>query len=237
MTGTGLADLPARPACAFADGAARSIRARSAVAPAAVQWRRRCRGGRAPAGGCSSRLRGAASAPCDALMRAAGRPNGGVRTPRAISAMIGNDSGGGRHAAGAGPDQRDRIEAVGIDGDRVGHAHHLRDRGILRHHGRMHALLDAGFGAHRDAEKLDAVAELVGGVEIGERDRGDAFDIDRALRRSWCRTRGSPGWRAFARCRGLRRRRSDRPRHSRAAAPPSGNRRTTAGPRSMRVRM
>ena len=34
-------------------------------------------------------------------------------------------------------------------------------------------------GAHRDAEQLDAIAELVGGLEIGRRDRRDAFDIDR----------------------------------------------------------
>ena len=32
---------------------------------------------------------------------------------------------------------------------------------------------------HRDAEQLDAIAELVGGLEIGGGDRGDALDIDR----------------------------------------------------------
>ena len=44
----------------------------------------------------------------------------------------------------------------------------------------MHALLDAGFGSYRDAEKLDAIAELRRGVEIGQRDRGDALDVDRS---------------------------------------------------------
>ena len=44
----------------------------------------------------------------------------------------------------------------------------------------MHALLDAAVGLHRHAQKLDAVAEFARGVEIGERDRRDAFDIDRA---------------------------------------------------------
>ena len=44
----------------------------------------------------------------------------------------------------------------------------------------MHALLDAGFGPDRDAEQLDAVAELAGGIEIGKRDRRNAFDIDGA---------------------------------------------------------
>ena len=43
----------------------------------------------------------------------------------------------------------------------------------------MHALLDAGVGALRDAEELDAIAELVGGFEIGERDRLDALHMHR----------------------------------------------------------
>ena len=46
----------------------------------------------------------------------------------------------------------------------------------------MHALLDALGGPHRDAEQLDAIAELFGGAQIFRRDRRDAFDIDRALR-------------------------------------------------------
>ena len=45
----------------------------------------------------------------------------------------------------------------------------------------MHALLDALFGAHRDAEQLDAVAELVRPFEVFRRDRRNALDIDRAL--------------------------------------------------------
>ena len=43
----------------------------------------------------------------------------------------------------------------------------------------MHALLDAVVGARRDAEQFDAEAEFVGGGEVGERDRLDAFDADR----------------------------------------------------------
>src|SRR5258707_13655939 len=45
----------------------------------------------------------------------------------------------------------------------------------------MHALLDPLFGAHRDPEQLDAVAEFVGGLDIFRRDRRDAFDEDRRL--------------------------------------------------------
>ena len=43
----------------------------------------------------------------------------------------------------------------------------------------MHALLDAVVGALGDAEQLDAIAELVGRLEIGRRDRRNALDIDR----------------------------------------------------------
>jgi hypothetical protein len=43
----------------------------------------------------------------------------------------------------------------------------------------VHALFDALLGALRDAEQLDAVAELFRGLEIRQRDRLDAFDVDR----------------------------------------------------------
>jgi hypothetical protein len=42
----------------------------------------------------------------------------------------------------------------------------------------VHALLDAALGARGDAEKLDAVAEIVSGLDIRGRDGLDAFDID-----------------------------------------------------------
>jgi hypothetical protein len=42
----------------------------------------------------------------------------------------------------------------------------------------MHALLDAALGARGDAEQLDAIAEVVGGLDVGGRDGLDAFDID-----------------------------------------------------------
>ncbi len=43
----------------------------------------------------------------------------------------------------------------------------------------MHALLDSGFGFHRHAQELDAIAKLGRGVEIGERDRRNALDVNR----------------------------------------------------------
>ena len=66
-----------------------------------------------------------------------------------------------------GADQRNRRYALGVDRDRIGHAHDLGDGGILRHHRRMHALFDAFRGFDRNAQELDAVAELGGGIEIG----------------------------------------------------------------------
>jgi hypothetical protein len=47
------------------------------------------------------------------------------------------------------------VHGIGIDRHGVGDAHHLGDGGILAHHGRMHALLDALAGIDRDAEQLD----------------------------------------------------------------------------------
>jgi len=44
----------------------------------------------------------------------------------------------------------------------------------------MHALLDAALGARGDAEQLDAVAEIVGGLDVRGRDGLDAFDIDQS---------------------------------------------------------
>ena len=44
----------------------------------------------------------------------------------------------------------------------------------------MHALLDAVLGLDRHAQKLDAVAQIVGGAKVLGRDRGDALDVDHA---------------------------------------------------------
>ena len=93
---------------------------------------------------------------------------------------VGGDGGGRRIAPGAGANQSQRADGVAVDRDGVEHAHRLRERLGLGDHGRMHALLDAVFGALGDAEQFYAEPEFVGGGEIGERDRLDAFDRDRA---------------------------------------------------------
>ena len=66
-----------------------------------------------------------------------------------------------------GPGKQQFAQNIGLDRHRVGDAVHLRDDRCGRHHGRVHALLDAALGALRDAEQLDAVAEFVGRADIG----------------------------------------------------------------------
>jgi len=85
----------------------------------------------------------------------------------AISAATG---GGGGVPAGARSNQSQRADGVAVDGDRIEHAHRLRERLGLGYHGGMHALLDAMFGALGDAEQLYAEPKFVGGGEVGERD-------------------------------------------------------------------
>src|SRR6516164_2690987 len=94
---------------------------------------------------------------------------------------IGDDGRRRRQATCARADQRDRRDCVDVDGDGVCHAHHLGDRGVLRDHGRMHALLYALVGLYRDAQQLHAVAELGGPFEVFGRDRRNAFHVDGAL--------------------------------------------------------
>ena len=49
---------------------------------------------------------------------------------------------------------------------------------VGRHHGRVHALLDAAVRHQRDAEQLDAVAEIVGRLDVGLRHAFNALDVD-----------------------------------------------------------
>ena len=49
----------------------------------------------------------------------------------------------------------------------------------LRHHRRMHTLLDARSGALGNAKQLDAVAEFGRHLQIERRDGADALDMDR----------------------------------------------------------
>ena len=128
-------------------------------------------------------------------------------------------------------------EMLGVDRHRIGDAIHLRDDGIHRHHGRVHALLDAAVGALRDAEQLDAIAEFGGGADVGRRDRWRCLRYRCRSGRSWCRRRASSGSTACARYRGPRCRKSDRLRRSPAAGLASDTRRTDSLSCSMRVRM
>ena len=89
---------------------------------------------------------------------------------------VGRDRGGRRLAARARSDEGERTDRVAVDRNGVEHAHRLRQRLGLAHHGRMHTLLDAVFGALGDAEQLDAIAKFVSGLKIGEGYLFDAFN-------------------------------------------------------------
>ena len=193
---------PARSAAARA-GAGRSIPARSACPPCAWRSRRRRPAGRRPTGGYSSRPHAPASPAWRYGSRLdAGRP----KVPTAVAARdvgdVAHHRGGGGVAAGARAGQDELADEIRLDRDGVGDAVDAGDGRGFRHHRRVDPLLDAGLGAARDAEQLDAVAELVRRLDVGGRDRRDALDIDRRRRRSRCRRRWRSAAPACGRCRG-----------------------------------
>ena len=119
--------------------------------------------------GARSRRPGAGRAwrACRASSLAAGTPNGGGLSPRAMSTMSLATADAVALRAGAGTGQQQVAGEVAVDGDAVGDAGDLGDGRVLGHHGRMHALLDAALGHQRHAEQLDAVAEIVGRLDVG----------------------------------------------------------------------
>src|SRR6185436_16488025 len=92
--------------------------------------------------------------------------------------QVARHRGRGGPAAGAGADQHHVADEIAVDGDAVLHAVNLGDRCMFRHHGRVHALLDAAIGAQRHAEQLDTVAEIAGRLDVGGRDLFDTLDIN-----------------------------------------------------------
>ena len=98
--------------------------------------------------------------------------------PRAMSRMSLATAEAVALGAGAAADQQQVAGKIAVDGHAVGDAGDLGDGRVLGHHGRVHALLDAALGHERDAEQLDAVAEVVGGLDVGLRDALDALDVD-----------------------------------------------------------
>ena len=107
------------------------------------------------------------------------RPNGGVRTPRAMSPMSATTAEAVAMPPAPGPTSVIACTASASTVTALVTPITWAMAESLRHHGRMHALLDALAGIDRDAEQLDAVAELVGPAQIVRRDRRDALDIDR----------------------------------------------------------
>jgi len=72
-------------------------------------------------------------------------------------------------------DVPEALEWDGIDGDCIEHAVDLCDHVALRHHGRMHALLDAAVSAQRNAKQIANRVVIFGAIQPA---RGDAARID-----------------------------------------------------------
>jgi hypothetical protein len=80
------------------------------------------------------------------------------------------------HRPGSG--QQNVADEIAVDGDAVGDPRHLGNGRMLGHHGRMHPLLDTAVGEQRDAEQFDAVAKIVGGLDVRLADALDAFHVN-----------------------------------------------------------
>src|SRR5579883_2177346 len=91
---------------------------------------------------------------------------------------VGNDRGGGRPRPGAAPFEDDPAGEVAFRDDGVEDALDMGDGRRARHHAGMNALLDAVLRQAREAEQLDAVAELGGEIDVDRGNVADAFDMD-----------------------------------------------------------
>ena len=98
--------------------------------------------------------------------------------PRGDVDEIGGDRRGGRQGAGAAPFQHDPADEIALGDDRVVHTLDRRDRRRPRHHAGMDALFEPLLGQPRDAEQLDAVAELLGKIDVEPRDVADPLGVD-----------------------------------------------------------
>src|SRR5205823_2177115 len=91
---------------------------------------------------------------------------------------IGGDRGSGRKCAGAPPLQYHAADEVAFGDHGVVDPLDGGDRRRPRHHAGVNALLEAVLGQPRDAQQLDAVAQLFGKVDVEPRNVPDPFRVD-----------------------------------------------------------
>src|SRR5690348_15126875 len=91
---------------------------------------------------------------------------------------IGGDRRGRRKGAGTPPLQYYAADEVAFGDHGIVDPLDRGDRRRPRHHAGMNALLQTLLGQPRDAEQLDAVAELLGEVDVEPRDVPDPFGVD-----------------------------------------------------------
>ena len=88
---------------------------------------------------------------------------------------IGHDGAGGRAHAGAGAAQDDLADAVAFQHDHVGAALQLAQGAVGGDEAGGHPLLQPAAGHLCHAEKLDAVAHVLGQADVVDRDVADAL--------------------------------------------------------------
>ena len=98
---------------------------------------------------------------------------------------IGGNRRGGRLGAGTAAFEHYPADEIALRDDRVEDPFDRSDRRRPQHHARVDALLEPFLGQPRNAEKLDAIPELLGKVDVEARHMAntlgiDAVEIDRA---------------------------------------------------------
>src|SRR6266478_889896 len=93
---------------------------------------------------------------------------------------IGGDGRGGRQGTGAAAFQDHPTDEIALGNDRVEDPLDRSDRRRPQHHARVDALLEPLLGQSCNPQELDAVAELLGKVDVEPRDVADALGIDAA---------------------------------------------------------
>ena len=92
--------------------------------------------------------------------------------------QVADNGAGGGVLAGAPAVEHHRADEIAAQTDGVEHAVNLGQRVVQRDHGWVDPGLNLAFGQLADGQKLDAVAELAGELDVQAADAGDPLGID-----------------------------------------------------------
>mmetsp|Transcript_7558 Transcript_7558/g.12975 ORF Transcript_7558/g.12975 Transcript_7558/m.12975 type:complete len:458 (+) Transcript_7558:1374-2747(+) len=100
-----------------------------------------------------------------------------AQAPRDIADVAHHGRGCGP-LAGTGPAQHDLVHGAAFDGDHIGAALKLTQRGRVRHKARHHPLLQPASGLLGHAQELDLIAHISGMPDVFDADPLDPFQLD-----------------------------------------------------------